>query len=260
MRFYSTHQLTHTAENTQLSYLAAIGERRAYRRHSREAPTNMQKTGSNIGSGQRLDGCIFEKETQEMQDVLTRSMPSFYRRAYRYLGNAADAEDAVQDALLSACRHLDQFKGQSKMSTWLTAIVVNSALTQLRRRPRQIHTPLDEQFGDEPGYCVSEWLADHRPNPEDECIKSNLHGHLMRFVEELPPSLGRAFRLRDLDGLTISEAAQILGVADVTVKAQVSRARAKLRRLIGQALNVKPGSTSTSVTDLREEILCGSFD
>jgi RNA polymerase sigma factor (sigma-70 family) len=55
----------------------------------------------------------------------------------------------------------------------------------------------------------------------------------MRFVEELPPSLGKAFQLRDLDGLTTSEAAQILGVADVTVKAQVSRARAKLR-LIGQ--------------------------
>jgi RNA polymerase sigma-70 factor (ECF subfamily) len=220
----------------------------------------MQKTGSNIGRGQRPNVCIFEKETEEMQDVLARSMPSFYRRAYRYLGNAADAEDAVQDALLSACRHLDQFKGQSKMSTWLTTIVVNSALTQLRRRPRQIHTPLDEQFGDEAGYCMSERLADRRPNPEDECIKSNLHEHLMRFVEELPPSLGKAFRLRDLDGLSIREAAQILGVADVTMKTQVSRARAKLRRLIRQALDIRPRSTSTSVTDLREEVLCGSFD
>src|SRR5271154_3507932 len=147
----------------------------------------MQETMSNIGSEQRRDGCVSGKETQEMQDVLTRSMPSFYRRAYRYLGNAADAEDAVQDALLSACRHLDQFKGQSKMSTWLTTIVINSALTQLRRRPRQIHMSLDEQFGEDPGYCVSERLAGRRPSPEDECIKSELHGHLMRFVEELPP-------------------------------------------------------------------------
>jgi RNA polymerase sigma-70 factor, ECF subfamily len=204
----------------------------------------MQKTESNIGNEHRLDVCIFEKETQELQDVLARSMPSFYRRAYRYLGNAADAEDAVQDALLSALRHLDQFKGQSKMSTWLTTIVINSVLTQLRRRPRQIHTSLDEQFGQEPGYCVSELLADSRPSPEEECIKSELHGHLMRFVEELPPALGKAFQLRDLDGLTTSEAAQILGVADVTVKAQVSRARAKLR-LIGQTLNAKPRSTST---------------
>ena len=206
----------------------------------------MQKTESNIGSEQRLDVCTFEKETQEMQDVLERSMPSFYRRAYRYLGNAADAEDAVQDALLSACRHLNQFKGRSKMSTWLTTIVINSALTQLRRRPRQIHTSLDEQFGEEPGYSVSDRLTDQRPSPEDECIQSELYGHLMQFVEELPPASRSAFQLRDLDGLTTSEAAQILGVADVTVKAHVSRARAKLRRLIGQALNTQSGSTSTS--------------
>jgi RNA polymerase sigma-70 factor (ECF subfamily) len=207
---------------------------------------NMQTPDSNIGSEQRLDDCIFENETQEMHDVLTRSMSSFYRRAYRYLGNAADAEDAVQDALLSACRHLDQFKGQSKMSTWLTTIVINSALTHLRRRPRQIHTSLDEQFGEEPGYCVSERLADRRPSPEDECINSELYEYLMHFVEELPPASRCAFQLRDLDGLTTSEAAQILGVADVTVKAHVSRARAKLRRLIGQALDAKPCSNPAS--------------
>ncbi|MEA2260884.1 MAG: hypothetical protein QOJ51_3709 [Acidobacteriaceae bacterium] len=205
----------------------------------------MQTTESNLGSEQRLDVCIFEKGTQEMQDVLTRSLPSFYRRAYRYLGNAADAEDAVQDALLSACRHLDQFKGQSKMSTWLTTIVINSALTQLRRRSRQIHMSLDEQFGEEPGYCLSERLTDRRPSPEEECIKSELYGHLMRFVEELPPASRHAFQLRDLDGLSTSEAAQILGVADATVKANVSRARAKLRRLVSRTLDAQPRSTST---------------
>ena len=220
----------------------------------------MQKTELSTESEQNLDGGILEKDSEELQDVFTRSMPSLYRRAYRYLGNAADAEDAVQDALLSACRHLDQFKGQSKMSTWLTTIVINSALTQLRRRPRQIHMSLDEQFGEEPGYCVSERLTDRRPSPEDECIESELHGHLMHFVEELPPSLSKAFQLRDLDGMTTSEAAHILGVADVTVKAQVSRARARLRRLTSKALDAKPCSTSTSAVELREEILCGSFD
>jgi len=188
----------------------------------------MQEAQSSIGSEQGFNVLILE-EAQQMNDVFTRSMPSFYRRAYRYLGNAADAEDAVQDALLSACRHLDQFKGQSKMSTWLTTIVINSALTQLRRRPRQIHMSLDEQFGEDPGYCVSERLADRRPSPEDECIKSELYERLMQYVAELPASLRKAFQLRELDGMTTSEAAHILGVADVTVKAQVSRARAKLK-------------------------------
>jgi RNA polymerase sigma-70 factor (ECF subfamily) len=203
----------------------------------------MQKIELHMEGEQRLDVWISEKETQKMQDVLTRSMQSLYKRAYRYLGNAADAEDAVQDALLSACRHLDQFKGRSKMSTWLTTIVINSALTQLRRRPRQIHMSLDEQCGEEPGYCLSARLADRRPSPEDECLKSELYGHLTRFVEELPPASRYAFQLCELDGMSKSEAAHLLGVADVTVKAHVSRARAKLRRLAGEAL-AKPRSTS----------------
>src|SRR5258708_34495727 len=165
----------------------------------------MQMTEAYTGSEQSADVRISEKETQEMQSVLSRSLPSFYRRAYRYLGNAADAEDAVQDALLSAYRNLDQFKGQAQMSTWLTTIVTNSALTQLRRRLRQTHLSLDERFGEEQEYCVSERLADCGPSPEDECIKSELHERLMQFVAELSPSLRKAFQLRDRVGLTPSK-------------------------------------------------------
>jgi RNA polymerase sigma-70 factor (ECF subfamily) len=207
----------------------------------------MQNAQSNIGSEQSLDASTFAKESQEMLNVLTQNMASLHRRAYRYLGNAADAEDAVQDALLSACRHLDQFKGQSKISTWLTTIVINSALTQLRRRSRQTHMSLDERFGEEE-YSLAERLADRRPSPEAEYVRSELVGRLMQFVEELPPSLRKAFQLRELDGMTISETANVLGVAEVTVKVQVSRARARLRRVAGQAFVTTPHSPSTGTT------------
>jgi RNA polymerase sigma-70 factor, ECF subfamily len=180
-----------------------------------------------------------------MQDILWRYRPAFYSKAYRYLGNAADAEDAVQDALLSAYKHLDQFKGEAQMSTWLTAIVINCARMRLRRRPRQNVLPLDGRFGEEEQYCVSERLADSGPSPEDRCRESELHRHLMQFVAELSPSLRKAFELRDLDELTTSEAAHILGVAEGTVKAQVSRARAKLRRLMRRALGRQPSPTPT---------------
>ncbi len=95
----------------------------------------MQAQEAYIGSEQGLEVHIREKQTRELQDVLSRHLPLFYGRAYRHLGNAADAEDAVQDALLSAYKHLDQFKGQAQMSTWLTAIVTNCARMYLRRRP-----------------------------------------------------------------------------------------------------------------------------
>ena len=77
------------------------------------------------------------ESTGELQDVVSRHLSILYKRAYRYVGDPHDAEDAVQDALLSAYRHLDQFKRTAKMKTWLTSIVTNSALTQLRRRPRR---------------------------------------------------------------------------------------------------------------------------
>jgi RNA polymerase sigma-70 factor (ECF subfamily) len=200
----------------------------------------MQATETYNEREQHLEVRIREGGTREMQDVLSRCRPSFYRTAYRQLGNVADAEDAVQDALLSAYLHLDQFKGQAQMSTWLTTIVMNCARMQLRRRSRKGLMSLDEQSQGDQETSLSERLADRRPSPEDECQQSELRGHLMQFVEQLSPSLRRAFQLRDLDGLTTSEAAHILGVPDGTVKAQLARARLKLKRLMRRALDIQP--------------------
>src|SRR6201997_3389317 len=161
----------------------------------------MQATES-LGHEPQIDFSIRENGIREMHDVLSRYLPRFYRSAYRQLGNEADAEDAVQDALLAGYKHLDQFKGEAQMSTWLTAIVTNCARMQLRRRPRQPHLSLDEHCQGEREYGWSERLADRGPSPEDECRKSELRGRLMQFAAELSPPLRKAFQLRDLDGLT----------------------------------------------------------
>jgi len=192
----------------------------------------MHARHAEIGDGKPPAALIGEQGSGQFQDVVSRYLPSLYRRAYRFVGDPHDAEDAVQDALLSAYKHLDQFKGNAKMATWLTAIVTNSALTQLRRRPRQPHVSLDERVDEEQDYCVSDRLADAKPSPERECIGSELHGYLMQFVTELSPSLRKVIQLRHMDGLTTGEAAQILGLSEGTVKAQVSRARTKLKRLM----------------------------
>jgi RNA polymerase sigma-70 factor (ECF subfamily) len=205
----------------------------------------MQATAAYIGNEECLEVVARGNETREAQDVFSRYLPLLHRTAYRYLGNAADTEDAVQDALFSAYKHRDQFKGQSQMSTWLVAIVSNCARMQLRRRPRQIHVSLDEQFGDEHGYTLSDRLVDGGLNPEEEYREAELRDLLVQSAEELSPTLRRAFQLRDLDGLSIEEAAQILGVADGTVKAQVARARTKLTRLMRRALDARPGASRT---------------
>jgi len=168
----------------------------------------------------------------ELLDAASRYLPALHRRAYRYVGNTHDAEDAVQDAFLSAYKNLDQFKGTAKMATWLTTIVTNSALTQLRRRPRHPHISLDERIGNEQERYVPETLADVRPNPEDEYIGSDLRRHIQHFAARLSPSLRQAIQLCDLDGLNTREAADFLGVPQGTLKSRVLRARRKLKHLM----------------------------
>jgi len=178
---------------------------------------------------QCLEAFDHQIAARKLQDVLSLRLPSFYRCAFLLLGNAADAEDAVQEALLAAYKHINQFRGQSQISTWLTSIVRNCALMQLRKRPRQIHFPLDEQFGEEPRF-LWERLADERPSPEEEFRNSELTARLRHCTALLSPILRRTFQLRVVDGLSIFETARILGVPHGTVKAQLARARAQIAR------------------------------
>ena len=129
----------------------------------------------------------------ELHDVLAKRLPSLQRSAYRLLGNAAEAEDAVQDALLSACKHLDQFRGESQISTWLTAIVFNSARMRLRRRRRQVLVSLDERTGEEQQHSIAERLPSRGPNPEEEYRNYELTGHLQRSITQLSPTLLRTY-------------------------------------------------------------------
>ena len=198
----------------------------------------MQGIETHLDSDRHVDGSIRNKKIREMQDALSRYLPRFHRSAYRNLGNAADAEDAVQDAMLAAYVHLDQFKGQAQMSTWLTAIVTNCARMHLRKRPRRIHVSLDEPLGEKQEHSLSELLADSSPSPEDDCRSAELREHIVEAVAELSPSLQRTYQLCGLTGLSLKEAARTLGVAEGTVKAQMSRARAELTRVLRRAFRL----------------------
>jgi RNA polymerase sigma-70 factor (ECF subfamily) len=172
---------------------------------------------------------------QQLEQILTGGLPPLYRRAYRILGNAADAEDAVQDALLAAYTHLHQFRGQAQISTWVTAILLNSARMQLRRRLRHVHVALEESVEELQSFPL-ERLADHRPTPEREFIESDLKTRLSDLHTQLSPTLRRTFQLRDVEGRSIRETARILGVPTGTVKAQSARARKRLKELMRHSL------------------------
>jgi RNA polymerase sigma-70 factor, ECF subfamily len=172
---------------------------------------------------------------QQLEHILAHGLAPLYRRAYRILGNTADAEDAVQDALLAAYTHLDQFRGQAQVSTWLTTILLNCSRLQLRRRLRHVHVSLEESVEELQSFPL-ERLADHRPTPEREFIESDLKTRLSDLHTQLSPTLRRTFQLRDVEGRSIRETARILGVPIGTVKAQSARARKRLKELMRHSL------------------------
>ena len=192
----------------------------------------MQDSSAVTKSDHTVDFASSEHPASQMLHVLSGRLPFLHRSAYRLLGNTADAEDAVQDALLSAYRHWDQFRGEAQPSTWLTTIVMNCARMQLRKRPRHYHISLDSPVGEDQEYSFSDILVDGRPSPEDECHESKLTAALMKSAASLSPTLRRAFHLRFVDHLSIRETARVLGVPTGTVKAQIARARAKLLKSI----------------------------
>lgn len=170
-----------------------------------------------------------------MDALFSQHFTALYKVALKKLGNPADAEDALQDALLSAYTHLNQFKGESQISTWLTSIVLNSARMRIRRQASHRQVSLDAQC-DETGLAWSDKLADARPDPEETFRKTQLREVLERFVEKLPPRIRPAFRLRVLEGLSTSEAAAALGVCEGTLKAQFFRACRQITPLMREAL------------------------
>jgi RNA polymerase sigma-70 factor, ECF subfamily len=175
---------------------------------------------------ERGEGVALESGTPspaQMAPVRSHGLQSLYRYAYRLLGNKPDAEDAVQDALLAAFQHLNQFRGEAQLSTWLTAIVINCARMQLRKRSRYTHLSLDSRIGEDPEYPLSDTLVDHRPNLEDECHKAWANARLIESVARLSPTLRRTFHLRYVDHLSVCETARVLGVPIGTVKAQTAR-------------------------------------
>src|SRR6516162_5139665 len=177
----------------------------------------------------------YQSKVQELTEVITRHTPRFRRIALGHLSNVADAEDAVQDALLSALRHVHQFRGQAKMSTWLTTIVINSARMKLRKRLASVQLALDETDGGQ-DLMLENMVPDTRPDPEEAYRRREVAKLLAQAISRLSPTLRTTFHLRDVRGLSIRETAHLLAVPTGTVKARLARARTRLREVMRESV------------------------
>jgi len=181
----------------------------------------------------------------ELENLLSNNLPRFRRIAMRWLRNPEDAEDAVQDAVLSAFKHIARFEGRAQMSTWLMAIVINAVRMQLRRRPRYKILSLDQPL-QENQCTISDLIPDPGPTPEQTAEQCELQALVNEVAGSLPRAQRAAMQLRDFDDLSTSEAAQALGVPEGTLKAQLARGRAKLSQRVRKALGMSGTRSSNS--------------
>jgi RNA polymerase sigma-70 factor, ECF subfamily len=167
---------------------------------------------------------MFPDRREDFENVASRYSRVLFSIALLRLRNVEDAEDAVQDAFLSAYKNIGQFEGRSQLSSWLTRIVINAAGMKLRSRPRQEIVSLDQAPVDGEATLANE-LVDARPNPETICAQTEMEETLRAALGRVSPKLRVAFQLREIAGYSTREAAQALGVTTNTLKSRVSRAR-----------------------------------
>jgi RNA polymerase sigma-70 factor (ECF subfamily) len=171
-----------------------------------------------------------------LDKLFTAHATRLYRTAFRVLRNKEDAEDAVQDGLCSAYTKLRLFRGQSAFSTWLTRIVINSALMIRRRKTGgRTEVSLDEILENQPGRVVP-GTVDLQPDPEEICRVTQLNELLKEAIQKLPAAVQRAFELREVEGLSAAESMQALGIRKNAFKSRILRARRRLAAALQHSL------------------------
>jgi len=156
---------------------------------------------------------------------------SVYNVALKLLGDEQEAEDVLQETFMSAFQAIDSFEARSKLSTWLYRIAYNASLMRLRKRKQMTAFSLDRPSLDEDGTEVSanRQLVDWSTVPDDELLTAEAREEMDRAIAELPESLRSTFVLRDIQGLSGAETAQVLGITIQAVKTRLHRARLRLR-------------------------------
>ena len=180
---------------------------------------------------QRLIRLGLKGNQAALEALFARHSGALYQSALKLLGNPEDAEDALQEGMLSAFKNLRRFEGRSKFSSWLTRIVINAALMRLRSQRAHQTVSADQPLG-EAEVTLAEQLADPAPDPERLYARKELRRLLDRNLTELPPDMRTAVLLRDIEGLSTQEAAEALGVPENTLKSRLHRARLQLAEQI----------------------------
>ena len=176
---------------------------------------------------------------EAFESLVNRYEHKIYRLGLNITGNPEDAEDVLQETFLKAFENLPRFREDSRFYTWIVRIAVNQALMKLRKRRTDRSVSLDDPI-EEDGEVIPRDFADWKPNPEQLLGRTETRERLEEAIQGLPPSFRTVFVLRDVEGLSTEETAEMLGLSISAVKARLFRARLRLREELSKVFNLSP--------------------
>lgn len=172
------------------------------------------------------DVTAFETLIQEYQKRI-------FSIAYRMMQNQEDAADLTQEIFLKLFQNLDKFRGNSQFSTWVYRVATNTCLDALKKAKRQTAYSLDKEIETEEGTLLGE-LPDKGPSPQELAEKKAILEAVRLGIAKLSKEHQRVMILRELEGLSYEEIAQILNCSVGTVKSRINRARENLKKILSQ--------------------------
>lgn len=173
-------------------------------------------------------------DERAFEQLVRRESGRLLAATRRLVRDEAAAHDCVQEAFISAFRHIDGFEPRASIGAWLHRIAVNAALMRLRKQRRLAETPIDDLL---PAFDADGWRRDDLvevpdDDPESELMRRRTRDFVRAKIDLLPDAYRSALLLRDLEGWSTREAADALGIAEGAMKVRLHRARAALKRLI----------------------------
>ncbi len=184
---------------------------------------------------------LLERIRHGERDLFAELIRPYERRVYvtalAILQNEADAQEVAQEAILKAFAHINQFRGDSRFSTWLTRVTINEARMRRRKQHSEIMKPFNElESEDDEGQFVPQDFADWREIPSEELERKEVRDLLVKALASLADKYREVFVLRDIQHLSIEETAEAIGITPGTVKTRLLRARLMLRDLLAPGL------------------------
>lgn len=188
------------------------------------------KGGAGLEDKELIARCQ-QGDMDAFEQLLARYEKKVYTIAYKYMNNPEDASDMAQEALMKAYQSITRFRGESSFGTWIGRITSNQCLDELRKRKKLQVTSLDAEVELENG-SVQKEIADTGDTPEEYAIRQETAGDMQTMIGQLREEYRVVLILRELEGHSYEEIAQLLSCSLGTVKSRISRARSYLKEQI----------------------------